>query len=208
MEKAENLLKAPPTTRLREATLERLCFAAEQVFMEKNYYNTSINDIVTAAQVSIGTFYNYFPDKISMYKYIVLKHGQQIRRFIAKGLSERKLLNRQEMEREGIKLYLDYCVENPHVIKIIWQSHFVAPELFIAYYDNFGKQYEKQLQTAVDAGEMHPADLEIVSYILMGTSNFLAIKYVEFGDVDSLTDKRLYDIVDEVMAILRRGMFL
>ncbi|MCL2619712.1 MAG: TetR/AcrR family transcriptional regulator [Defluviitaleaceae bacterium] len=176
--------------------------------MKKNYYNTSIYDIVTEADVSIGTFYNYFPDKISMYKYVVLKHGQDIRKFIAKGLSKTGITDRKKMEREGIKLYLDYCLKNPRVINIIWQSHFVAPELFIAYYDNFGKQYEKQLASAVAVGEVYPADLEVVSYMLMGMSNFLAIKYVEFGDHNNLTDERLYEIVDQVMEILQRGMFV
>ncbi|MDR2167303.1 MAG: TetR/AcrR family transcriptional regulator [Clostridiales bacterium] len=203
----DGLLKSPPTTKLREKTLKRLCDAAERVFMEKNYYNASICDIVTGAGVSIGTFYNYFPDKLSMYKYIVLKYGQDIRRHIATGLSAQNLDSRHQMEREGIKLYLDYCKENPHVINIIWQSLFVAPELFIAYYDNFGKQYERQLAEAIKAGEVNPVNLEVASFVLMGLSNFLALKYVAFAPPGGLSDAEIYGIVDAVMVILRDGLF-
>ncbi|MCL2170265.1 MAG: TetR/AcrR family transcriptional regulator [Defluviitaleaceae bacterium] len=204
---SEGLLKSPPTTKLREKTLERLCCAAQQVFVAKNYYEACISEIVAAAEVSIGTFYNYFPDKLSMYKYIVLKYGQDIRRHIATGLSTMQLEGRFEAEREGIRLYLDFCIQNPHVINIIWQSLFVAPDLFIAYYDDFGRQYARQLADAVETGEVHPGDLEVASFVLMGASNFLAIKYVAFGIEEDLTNERLYEIVDEVMLILGRGLF-
>ena len=201
------MLKTVPKTKLREKTLERLRLAAEKAFTEKNYYNTSISDIVTGANASIGTFYNYFPDKISMYKYIVLKYGQDIRRYIATGLSKMQLASRVDMEREGVKLYFDYCIENPHVINIIWQSLFVAPELFIAYYDDFGKQYERQLSDAVLAGEVNPVNLEVASYVLMGASNFLAIKYVVFGHQKNINSNDLYAMVDDFMAILKQGLF-
>ena len=203
-----DLLKSPPTTKLREKTLERLCDAAQQVFIEKNYYEACVSDIVTAADVSIGTFYNYFHDKLSMYKYIVLKYGQDIRRHIATGLSKMNLNSRYDLEREGIKLYLDYCIANPHAFNIIWQSLFIAPELFIAYYDNFGKQYEQKLEDAAANGEVHHGNLEVASFVLMGTSNFLAIKYVVFGPQDGMTDEKLYEIVDEVMLIFKRGLFI
>jgi len=201
------LLKSPPTTKLREKTLERLCGAARQVFVEKNYYEACVSDIVTAADVSIGTFYNYFHDKLSMYKYIVLKYGQDIRRHIAIGLSKMNLNSRYDLEREGIKLYLEYCIANPHAFNIIWQSLFIAPELFAAYYNDFGKQYERQLADAVNSGEVYSGNLEVASYVLMGASNFLAIKYVVFGSQDDMSNERLYEIVDEVMLILERGLF-
>jgi len=201
----ENLLKSPPTTKLREKTLEKLCAAAQHIFTEKNYYEACISQIVAAAEMSIGTFYNYFPDKLSMYKYIVLKYGQDIRRHIATGLSEMKPKSRFDAEREGIRLYLEYCRSNPHVLNIIWQSLFVAPELFIAYYDDFSKNYQRQLQDAVDAGEVYAGNLEVASYVLMGTSNFLSIKYIVFGNATS--QEEMYEIVDEVMTILERGLY-
>jgi len=201
----DDLLKSPPTTELRRKTLDKLCLAAQRVFVEKNYYEACISQIVAAADVSVGTFYNYFSDKLSMYKYIVLKYGQDIRRYIATGLSQMELKNRPQAEREGIKLYMEYCAKNPHVLNIIWQSLFVAPELFIAYYDDFSQHYQRQMQKAVDAGEVHEGNLEVASYVLMGASNFLSIKYVVFGE--DITEERMYEIVDEVMLLLKRGLF-
>ena len=37
--------------------------AARELFIEKGYVETSINDIISAAQISKGTFYNHIASK-------------------------------------------------------------------------------------------------------------------------------------------------
>ena len=49
------LVNQPKTVRGQE-TLNRICQAAEQVFYEKGYYETSINDITNLAKVSAGWY--------------------------------------------------------------------------------------------------------------------------------------------------------
>lgn len=44
-------------------TREKLLRAAEEVFGQKGYYETSIVNISQEANVAQGTFYNYFPSK-------------------------------------------------------------------------------------------------------------------------------------------------
>ena len=58
------LVNLPKTAKGLE-TLERIRKAAEMLFSEKGYYNTSVTDITTEASVAPGTFYIYFPDKKS-----------------------------------------------------------------------------------------------------------------------------------------------
>lgn len=205
---ADALLKVKPKTKRGEDTLNRLCEVAEELFAEKNYYSASVSEIVLRAGISVGTFYIYFNDKLSLYKYMVLQYGRRLRKHIAKRLSTMELTSRFEMEREGMKIFLDFCIEKPSTFSIIWQSLFVAPELFIDYYDDFGKQYEKRLGDAVRTGEVHPINLEVASYVLMGASNFLALKYITFGPPTPLNDEQLYRIVDDLMGILQNGIFI
>ena len=37
--------------------------SAVRVFAEKGYHSATVRDIVAAADVAVGTFYFYFPDK-------------------------------------------------------------------------------------------------------------------------------------------------
>jgi AcrR family transcriptional regulator len=47
----------------RQDTRRALLRAAQQLFVERGYRDTAVNDIVRAAGVSQGTFYLYFPNK-------------------------------------------------------------------------------------------------------------------------------------------------
>ena len=82
---------------------------------------------------------------------------------------------------------------------------FVDKSLFKEYYETFSHDYVRQLNHAVDEREVRDdVDLETLSYILMGVSNFVGLQ-VLFRE--TLTDKDLDDICDEVMKILDHGMF-
>ena len=60
-----NTLVNLPKTKRGQATLDRICSSAEQLFFKKGYHATSINDITYKAKVAPGTFYIYFTDKVS-----------------------------------------------------------------------------------------------------------------------------------------------
>lgn len=50
----------------RRQTFERLLQAARDLFSERGFDHTTIDDITTAARVSRGTFFNYFDSKDSV----------------------------------------------------------------------------------------------------------------------------------------------
>jgi len=56
-----------PKQKRSEDTKNKLKSAGKKLFSEKGYYNTSSNEIVKIAEVSIGTFYNYYNDKKELF---------------------------------------------------------------------------------------------------------------------------------------------
>jgi hypothetical protein len=82
---------------------------------------------------------------------------------------------------------------------------FVDKDIFKEYYQNFSHAYIEKLTGSVQTGEVDAAiDLETLSYILMGISNFVGLQ-VLFRE--TLTDMDLDRIVDQVMYVLKNGMF-
>lgn len=197
----ENIVNEPKTKR-GEKTLEKICLAAEELFYTKGYHNTSIVDITNDAGIALGTFYIYFKDKYSIYKYLLLLYSHKIRKAIA--TATEGLESRKEMERVGLKTFLEYIRENKHAYNIIWESMYIDKRLFVDYYDSFAARYVKGIEKAKDKGEVRDLDSMVLSYLLMGVSNFIGLKYVMFDD----DDKEDFDkIVDEVIRILEEGMF-
>lgn len=198
MEQIVNL----PKTKRGEATLEKICLAAETLFYQKGYNNTSIVDITNLSGIALGTFYIYFRDKYLLYKYLLLRYSHQIRKEISDATKD--LNTRREKEKEGLKTFLKYTRENKHAYNIIWESLYIDKILFINYYDTFADRYSQGIIEAQNSGEIQDYDPTVVSYFLMGISNFIGLKYVMFDDDDADYDH----VVDQVIDILDKGLFL
>lgn len=197
----DELLKKPQTQKGME-TLNNILSAAVRLIYEKGYYGANIADITKLAGVATGTFYVYFSSKISLYRYLLQLFGHQIRREMSRKTADCR--TRREAEREGLKAWLEYVREHPYVYNIIWESLYVDRSLFKEYYETFSKAYCAGLSRAQEDGEVRDVDLTVLSYMLMGVSNFVGLKYCLLGDGSADLDH----VVDEAMRVLDGGMFI
>ena len=196
----DELLKMPQTPKGME-TLNNILSAAAQLIYEKGYYGANIADITKLAGVATGTFYVYFSSKISLYRYLLLQFGHQIRKEMSQKTANCQ--TRREAEREGLRAWLEYVRKHPYVYNIIWESLYVDRNLFKEYYETFSKAYSSGLSLAQENGEVKDIDLSVLSYMLMGISNFVGLKYCLLGDGSANLDT----VVDEAMRVLDGGMF-
>ena len=189
-----------PKTKRGEATLEKLIDAAAALFYEKGFNGGSISDITQRAGVGNGTFYIYFDSKLSAYRYLLKEYGKRVRARSAKAV--KGCTSRREAERLGIRSFFEFAVEDPAIFNIIWESLYIDKNLFYDFYATFSKAYVRGLEEAQAAGEVRDIDPAVLSYVLMGISNFVAL--------NSLVLKQEHDIdylVDEVMKVLEHGIF-
>ena len=191
-----------PTTRNGKATFKLIVDTTIDLFYKQGYFNTTIQDITSQAGIAAGTFYLYFPNKFLLYKYILNEFQHDIRKRIGERIAD--IDDRFEKEKEGIKTFIKFAIENPHSYNIIWESLYIDKKLFTDYYDGFAKRYERGLSKSVEDGEMKDVDTELVSWILMSISTFFGLKIInnlgtDHGGVDATVDK--------VMEILRSGIF-
>jgi len=191
-----------PTTRNGKATFKIIIDTTIDLFYKQGYHSTTIANITNSAGIGAGTFYLYFPNKLSLYKYILNQFQHDIRKTISEKVSD--VEGRFEKEKEGIKTFIKYAIENPHSYNIIWESLYIDKELFINYYDEFAKRYERGLKKSIKDDEMYDVNTELVSYILMGVSNFIGLKVLlNLGRNNKDVDK----LVDQVMDIIKTGIF-
>lgn len=190
-----------PKTEKGQETLDRILEETERLFSEKGYYHTSIKDITDAAEVGTGTFYIYFDSKLSLYKVILEEYGKNIRQYIAKHVEGST--NRKEAERMGIEAFINLVRKRPSMYNVIWQALYIDEQLFIDYYKNFAERYVKQIKAAQEAGEIITEyDPEVLSYMLIGISNFIGLRYAIFDQEDALDP-----VLDDILNVLERGMF-
>ncbi len=197
----ETLIKEP-RTRNAKNTFNSIIESAIDLFYRRGYHGTTVKDITKEAGVAAGTFYLYFPSKLDLYKHILIMLSHEIRRTIAAKVNEKK--SRYDKEREGIKAFILLVKEQPYMYNIIWESLYIDRELFKDYYESFASRYVKGLNQSASEGEIRDLDTEIVSYILMGITNFIGLKVAL--DLGSSNDD-INHIVDVVMDLIKHGLF-
>lgn len=189
-----------PKTKLGLAKMNKLLEAAEELFTKNGFHETSISDVCKKAQTAVGTFYIYFDTKSDIYRYIMWKYQQEIKRLLAESIKGCK--TRYEMEREGIKCFIKFAVNTPNVYNIIWGSLSIDQKLFNDYYMSFAESYLYALDKSSD--ELSITDHKTVAYMLMGISNFVGIRAIFEG----MSDENIDALVnDTIMPALQNGIF-
>lgn len=88
-----------------------------KIISQKGFYNTKVQDIVGAANVSVGSFYNYFNDKNDLLYFIFESNLLSL----LKKLNEIDIMSTNPIEK--VDLYFNFlineCIENPELQKVI-----------------------------------------------------------------------------------------
>jgi AcrR family transcriptional regulator len=190
-----------PKSQIGFEKMSKICDAAETLFDQKGFYDTSITDICKLAGTAVGTFYIYFQDKTSIYNYLVRNYYVVIKKYLRKHIEGCK--TRYEMEREGIKAFIRFGNEHPQCYKIIWGSSHINPLLFEDYYTKFAESYIVALKKF--RTELVEVDLSTAAWYLMGIANFVCLKVIFTHK--KISEKKLDLLAGDVMKILTQGLF-
>lgn len=168
---------ALPVTSRGKATRQRLLDAAEAVFGELGYHNAGIVEITQRADVALGTFYLYFPDKKSVFADLVRTLNTRLRRTIAERV--RDVDDRLEQEVAGFETFFEFVRKHRNLYRVILQAETVDDDLYRWHYRTLAEGYVRGLRRAQAAGQVRTdLDAETLAYTLMGMAEALGYRYV------------------------------
>ncbi len=180
------------------ATFDLIVKTAHDSFAEKGYELTSIKEIASNANLSVGLIYKYFSNKEELYRYIVFNEQQAIKKYISARIDSSK--PRLEIEKEGLRAWLHYVLDNPNVYKLIWESLFFDKDSFDQYYHSFAWSYRKALAGAEE--ELSIEDIKNLAYIIIGANTFLGVRIIM---AKSITDEEIDQMVETFGEIALKG---
>ena len=180
------------------STFDLIVKTAHDSFAENGYELTSIKDIATRANLSVGLIYKYFSNKEELYRYIVFNEQQAIKNYVNSHL--KNCSSRIEYEKEGLRAWLHYVLENPNVYKLIWESLFFDKASFDEYYHSFAWSYRKALANCGD--ELTIEDVKNLAYIIIGANTFLGVRIIM---AHSITDEEIDQMVETFGQVALNG---
>ncbi|MBP9503143.1 MAG: TetR/AcrR family transcriptional regulator [Candidatus Promineofilum sp.] len=159
------------TRRKKDAKRTAMMQAAVRVFAEKGYHAATVRDIVAAADVAVGTFYFYFPDKETLFDHLF----EETAAFMLQALDQ--ALNSQTAFAAKvdavIRAYVNVAFYEPAVVQLLLVGGMGSlpslAERRSEYREKLIRLWQRTLTTALDRKEIVPQNVRRTAEGLAGS---------------------------------------
>ncbi|MCX4834943.1 TetR/AcrR family transcriptional regulator [Streptomyces sp. NBC_00006] len=151
-----------------ELTRERILNSAAHVFAEYGYAAGTTNRIAEHAHMSIGSLYQYFPNKDAILAELLVRH---IDRGAWTGADRIELTpgSLRDLVRSLVRDAIDHHREDPQLLRIMIEQAPVSSELIEAV-DQHGATRVAQLRDLLARHpDVHVQDLDMAAELILGT---------------------------------------
>jgi AcrR family transcriptional regulator len=180
----------------------RLLTAAEELFGERSYHQTTVADICARAGMATGSFYSYFGSKAEIFAAVVRAINTDLRQAM-KAAVEQAEGGQRSRERASFRAYFDLLSKRPWIDRIVRESEFIDPALFREYYEHLTRGYARGVRAAQLAREVDAHyDPEVVAFAYTGIGNFVGMRWAEWTAGGHVPE----DVLNDVLELLRRGL--
>ena len=195
-------------TRAREARETRrrqLLDVALEVFSEKGYYEASITDVVTAAGVARGTFYQYFDSKEAIFHELLddLVSGLK-QSVVGVDMSPGALPVRDQLVDTVVRI-LNAVDQNRRFVHIVLRVAVGLDESVDRKLDQFFGELKLLVRESLERGQtlglIRPCDTELAAHCVLGSFRAVVEHYLG-GDAPADTPR----IAEGLVSFSFRGL--
>ncbi|MEU9482081.1 TetR/AcrR family transcriptional regulator [Streptomyces decoyicus] len=182
-----------------EITRQRILAAAAHVFAEYGHAAGTTNRIAERARVSIGSLYQYYPNKDAILVELLTRHLDDGMSALARGEDAEVPDSLEEVIRRYVRLTIENHRDDPQLLRVMIEQAPRSPELLekTSQYQRARTVYARELI------ENHPearvADMEVAARLLVSTVELLVHQLI--AAPDPLDPARLES---ELVAMLTR----
>ena len=185
-------------------TRTALLHAAEDLFGEIGFHQTSISAIADRADLAQGTFYLYFPGKVEIFVELVREINRRFRR--EEQLALARLVDRREIEREGFRTFFRFISMYRGAYRILRDAELVDAKTGRWFYESIVKGYIVGLRRGMEHGEIRALALEPLAYALLGIGHSIALWSLTEAPKRLVSEgmhERVQDLIEHGVAIYR-----
>jgi AcrR family transcriptional regulator len=168
----------------RAAILE----AARAVFAEVGFGGASVRDVIRRTDLASGTFYNYFPDKESLFRAVVEESAEKVRARVQAARREARSL--EEFVAAGFGEYFSFLADDPEAFALMRRNSGTIRAMFDEPIFGAGiDELAADLRTAMKIGIVPRVDADYVAAAMVGAALELGVAMVqrEPPDVEGAT---------------------
>jgi AcrR family transcriptional regulator len=155
-----------------------LLAAAADAFSTLGYGETTVREIVRRTDLASGTFYNYFPDKESVFRALVEERVVPLRAAVRSARLEGDSL--ESFVRSGFRAYFGFIASDPALLALMRRNSGAIRTLVgTPVLDAGVSELMEDLEAAIARGEIPRVDADYVAGAMAGVGFEVAIRMVE-----------------------------
>ena len=167
----------------KQANRAAILDAARDVFSDMGYGAATVRDIIRRTGLAAGTFYNYFPDKESVFRAILDEFAEGARGRVRAGRMAGDTA--EAFVHGGYLAFFEHMAEDPVHFDLVRRNAGTVRELFGELQLGAGTQeLRADLDAAVAAGLLPAMDTDYVAAAMVGVGVEVAMRMLERDPVD------------------------
>jgi AcrR family transcriptional regulator len=162
--------------------------AARAVFADVGFGSASVRDVIRRTDLASGTFYNYFPDKESLFRAGVVESAEKVRARVQAARREARSL--EEFVAAGYREYFSFLADDPEAFALMRRNSGTIRAMFDEPIFGAGiDELAADLRTAMKIGIVPRVDADYVAAAMVGAALELGVAMVrrEPPDVEGAT---------------------
>jgi AcrR family transcriptional regulator len=185
--------------RTKQANRAAILDAAREVFSDIGYGAATVRDVIRRTELAAGTFYNYFPDKESVFRALIEDAGVQARERVRAG--RRAATTFEEFVRNGYLAYFAFVAEDPVTSELTRRNAGTVRAMFDEPTLGAGvDELREDLEAAMAQGVVPPLDADYVAAAMVGVGVEVGLRMIERDPVDPVS------AADFATAVFLRGL--
>mgnify|MGYP001175915553 CR=1 FL=1 len=183
----------------KKHTRQRILNAATEIFSEKGYHGTAVDDIVKASNSSKGSFYFHFPSKQEIFFSL-------IDRFVASLISNIEIAIDRESGiydkiNAALGIVFNTIAKHRSLARILLSGGMglgkVFDEKLLDGHARLAGLIKRYLDLAIEEGSIEPMNTEVMAYAWFGSMNEVVIRWLYSENSDFLD--QAFDTVREML---------
>ena len=185
------------TRQKKDAKRTAMMQAAMRVFAERGYHTATIRDVVSEADVAIGTFYFYFPDKETLFVHLYEETADFLLQAIAQSTKSRVSFPRRLSA--ALQAYVSIAVYEPAIVQLLLVGGVGAvPSLTIKrteFRERLINIWQRPLDEAIEKLQMPPQNGRRTAEALAGAFDEVVLNLLAQPDPESEADGAIQDML-------------
>ena len=183
---------------------DKILLAAQELFSERGYHETTVEEIAKLAGIAKGTVYIYFDSKEQLFKEVIKSGFKELTRIVEEKIETTN--NPIEKIRLIVETYFNYFDMNRSLFRPLMMGEIEIKrrpsqqkrKKYIENYKRNLRRLSEIMEEAINMGYFKPADPWDLSLALAGIME----KFIFFGIEDG---KSLKDLPDKAFDIFMKG---